>query len=221
MPEPVEKMSLWYRFVRGLCQLLFAAVFRCRSRGQENFPAEGPILLLSNHQSHLDPIAIAAAAPRRLRALARESLFVGPFAWLIRSLGAIPVGSTGSTLSSLRATLGLLDRGGAMLIFAEGTRTEDGELAPLKPGFVALARRKHPVVLPMAIDGSFDAWPKHRWLPRPRRLAIVFGPPISTANLEQQSDDEFAQTVAARLAECLVEARRLRGIRPTATQQGP
>ena len=211
MPEPVENMSLWYRFVRGLCQILFTVVFPSRSRGQENFPAAGPILLLSNHQSHLDPIAIASAAPRRLRALARESLFVGPFAWLIRSLGAVPVGSAGATLSSLRATFRHLENGTAMLIFPEGTRTEDGEIAELKAGFVALARRKNPVVLPMAIDGTFDAWSKHRWLPRPRRIAIVFGQPISTANLEELSDDAFAATVAERMAKCLAEARRLRG----------
>ncbi len=215
MPEPVENMSLWYRLVLRLCQLLFTVVFPCRAKGREHFPATGPVLLLSNHQSHLDPIAIASAAPRRLRALARESLFVGPFGWLIRSLGAVPVGSAGATFFSLRATFRHLDRGTAMLIFPEGTRTEDGNIAELRSGFVALARRRNPVVVPMAIDGAFDVWPKRHWLPRPGRLAIVFGKPISTENLDELSDAEFGAIVAARLAECHAEAQRLRGIPPT------
>ena len=66
----------------------------------------------------------------------------------------------------------------------------------------------------MAIDGAFDVWPKRHWLPRPGRIAIVFGKTISTENLEELSDADFAAIVAARLAECHAEAQRLRGIPP-------
>jgi len=204
-----ETMSLWYKFVRIWCRLACVFPFPCRIQGQENMPATGPILLLSNHLSHLDVIAIATASPRRLRALARESLFVGPFAWLIRSLGAIPVGSAGATLSSLRATFRHLENGTAMLIFPEGERSEDGELAELMPGFTILARKKNPAVVPMAVAGTFEAWPRRHWLPRPGRMAVVFGKPIPTDNLGELSDEAFGEIVSSRLTECHEEAKRL------------
>ena len=212
LPEtPTEKMPLGYWLIRAGCKLVFNLIYRYRIQGTENFPQQGPILLLSNHQSHLDPTAIAAAAPRRLRALARESLFIWPLSWVIRYLGAIPVGSTGSTKASLKATLAALDRGSAFLIFPEGTRTSDGEIAPLQPGFTMLTRKKKPVVVPMALDGSFQAWPRRKKFPGLGRIAIAFGKPIPPQEYEAWDSKEFEAIVAERLQDCLEQARELRG----------
>lgn len=207
---PTEQMNLWYRFVRTCCRFAFSTIFPCKVTGQENVPPHGPLLVLSNHQSHLDPLAVAAASPRRLRALARESLFFWPLSWMIRSLGAIPVGSTGSTRSSLKATFKHLENGTAMLIFPEGTRTEDGEIAELQSGFQILTRKKNPVVLPMAIAGSFESWPKSRYFPLPGRLAIAFGKPIPAEEYGPWDAGQFEAQIAARLRECLEKARQIR-----------
>lgn len=206
---PTQRMPPGYWLARAGCKLFFNVIYRYRITGQEFFPAAGPVILLSNHQSHLDPLAIAGAAPRRLRALARESLFFWPLSWVIRYLGAIPVGSTGSTRASLKATMAALDEGAAFLIFPEGTRTSDGEIAELQPGFTMLTRRRKPVVLPMAIEGSFQAWPRNRRFPRPGRIAIVFGKPIPPEEYDQWKAKEFEAIAAERLAGCLSEARAL------------
>lgn len=211
MPAPTERMPWGYWLVRKLCQAFLLVLYRYRVEGREKFPVEGPVLLLSNHQSYLDPIVIAAAAPRRLRALARESLFrFGPFAWIIRYLGAIPVGSAGATLSSMRATFQHLDRGTAMLIFAEGTRTEDGNLAEIKPGILTLLRRRKPTIVPMALDGSFQAWPRQNKWPRLGRIAVVFGDAIIPEQLVELSDEQILALVGERIGSCLAEAQQLR-----------
>ena len=207
---PTERMPPGYWLSRACCQLFFTIFYRYRVTGQENFPAEGPVILLSNHQSHLDPLVIAAAAPRRLRALARESLFFWPLSWIIRYLGAIPVGSTGSTRASLKATLAALEKGSAFLIFPEGTRTPDGEIKQLQPGFTMLTRKRKPIVQPMALEGSFQAWPRHKSFPGLGRIAVAFGKPIPPEEYQQWEAKEFEAIVAERLAECLVEARGLR-----------
>ena len=208
---PTERMPLGYWLIRAFCQLINKLIYHYRVTGRENFPDEGPILLLSNHQSHLDPTAIAAAAPRRLRALARESLFFWPLSWIIRYLGAIPVGSAGATRASLKQTLAALDNGAAFLIFPEGTRTEDGEIGSLQPGFTMLTRKKKPVVLPMAIEGSFQAWPRSKSFPGLGRIAIAFGKPIAPEEYDQWDAKQFEGQVAERLRGCLQEARGLLG----------
>lgn len=203
-------MPFGYRLARGLCKLIFSVLYRYRITGEENFPREGPMILLSNHQSHLDPLVIAAAAPRRLRALARESLFFWPLSWIIRYLGAIPVGSAGATRASLKATMGALEQGSAFLIFPEGTRTSDGEIAELQSGFTMLTRKKRPTVLPMALEGTYQAWPKSKKFPGLGRVAVAFGKPIPAEEYEAWKAKEFEEIAAQRLEECLKEARELR-----------
>ena len=97
--------------------------------------------------------------PAAVGALARASLFVGPFSWLIRSLGAVPV-ERGSATAGIRALLGMLKAGEAMIVFPEGTRTDDGDVQPLQPGFCAIARRSGAAIVPTTIDGAFAALPR-------------------------------------------------------------
>ena len=105
-------------------------------------PATGGGLVLSNHQSNLDPIVIGLCCTRRLNYVARQTLFsFAPLRWLLESLEVIPIDREGSGFGGLKETLKRLKRGEIVVLFPEGTRTPDGEVHSMKPGFCALAKR--------------------------------------------------------------------------------
>ena len=94
-----------------------------------------------------------------------------------------------------------------VLIFPEGTRTRDGAVLPLQPGFCALARRGFVSVLPVGIDGAFQAWPRSAWLPRRSTIRVCVGEPISPALIEQLSNEELVVELDRRIRACHAEAR--------------
>ncbi len=190
--------------------------FRWRSLGQKNIPASGPLLIVCNHQSHLDPVLLAITCPRQLRPLSRDTLFAGPFGWYIRKLGAIPVSRSSSVLAGIREIMRHLGQGHCMLIFPEGTRSEDGHLREFKAGFIPIARKKRPTILPVALDGTFQIWPKGRRFPRlfSRRgrhpMAVSYGKPIDGSQIAELSDSELMELVSERIRQCWQEAQDLR-----------
>ena len=199
---------LWYDFLRVVCRIGAVVIFRFRCEGRQHIPRQGPALVLSNHQSHLDPVLVGLACDRRLNYLARATLFrFTPFRWLINSLDAIPIDRDGVGLAGLTETIKRLNRNEIVLIFPEGTRTEDGEVAALKPGFCALAKRAKAPLLPVAIDGAWDSWPKHKLLPRRTVIHVQFGPPIRPDDITAFSDRELVEEVERRIRECHQRAR--------------
>lgn len=203
MNRPSLLSRIWYRFIKCLCWAVAVLFFRFRWTGQEHVPASGPLLILSNHQSHLDPVMIGIACPRQLSALAKKSLFVGPFGWLIRSLGAFPIDLESSGLGGVRTSLKVLKQGAALLVFPEGARSWDGRLTPLLPGFCALARRSGATIVPLGIDGAHDALPRGSSWPRFCPISLRFGPPIEPERISQLTDDQLVELVTARIAACL------------------
>lgn len=202
---------LWYQFLHVTCRLAGVMVFRIRCFGREHVPRDGGVLVLSNHQSNFDPVLIGLACDRRLNYLARESLFkFAPFRWLIRSLDAIPIDREGTGLAGLKETLRRLKAGEMVLIFPEGTRTTDGELQELKPGFCAVARRGNAALVPVAIDGAWQAWPRTNKLPRPGVIRICFAPAITPAEIATLDDPTLLAEIHHRLTTTLTQARTSR-----------
>jgi 1-acyl-sn-glycerol-3-phosphate acyltransferase len=211
MPRMAERSlgkRLWYDLLQLVCQLTAVVAFRIRARGQHRFPAAGGVLVLSNHQSNLDPVLVGISVPRRLNYLARETLFgFAPFRWLIRSLDAIPIDRDGFGLAGIKETLRRLKRGEAVLVFPEGTRSSDGEIAPLKPGLCAIARRSGAALVPVAIEGAYAAWPRRRKLPRRSTIRVEIGPPITPAEVATMDDDALMAEIERRIRACFAQAR--------------
>lgn len=202
---------LWYDFLHIACRLLATVLLQIRVSGREHVPRTGGVLVLSNHQSHLDPVLIGLACDRRLNYLARETLFrFAPFRWLILSLDAIAIDREGLGLAGLKETLRRLKRGEMVLIFPEGTRTRDGEVAALKPGFSALASRAKVPLVPVGIAGAYDAWPRRRLLPWPSTVHIHFGPAISPDELRALDDRALVAEVERRIRSCHALSRQQR-----------
>jgi 1-acyl-sn-glycerol-3-phosphate acyltransferase len=191
-----------------LCRVLAVAVFRIRVFGREHVPARGGVLVVSNHQSHLDPILVGLACDRRLNYVARDTLFgFAPFRWLINSLDAIPIDREGIGLGGLKESLRRLRDGELLLIFPEGTRTRDGEVGRLKPGFLALARRAKVPLLPVGLDGSYESWPRRNLLPQPALIQIRFAAPLAPEVMSGMSDEELLSEVNCRIRQSHVLAR--------------
>ncbi|MBN2022411.1 MAG: 1-acyl-sn-glycerol-3-phosphate acyltransferase [Pirellulales bacterium] len=199
----------WYGFCKRILQLGWVTLYRVRVSGRENIPAEGPVLLASNHQSHFDPPLIGACCPRRANYMARRTLFpFAPFAWLLNSLGAFPIDRDGVGLAGVKETLRRLRRGEPVLVFPEGTRTYDGRIAPFRPGLAALAARSRAAIVPVGVAGAYDAWPRWRPLPGPGRLVVHFGPAIAPDEVRALDDRALVAEVERRVRAAHAVAQR-------------
>ncbi len=169
-----------YTVLKACAVAVMRLLFRLRHHGRERVPRTGPVLLVSNHSSLLDPPLVGGSTPRPVSFMAKAELFRIPlFGGLIRRLNARPVRREGSDPSALRTALRVLEDGGALLVFPEGTRGPEGVLRPGKAGAGMLAVLSGAAVVPVYINGSGRAWPRGRKLPRPARVTVWFGEPMS------------------------------------------
>jgi 1-acyl-sn-glycerol-3-phosphate acyltransferase len=186
-------MAMFYWLARMFFKLYFLIYHRVRIKGLrelEKFLADlgGPVVLAANHASYLDPPAIGMAFPTPLRFVAWDELFKIPiFGALIRALGAVPVSqeNKNSAAGLLRQVMGFVESGFSVLIFPEGRRSPDGNLLPLEGGVAMVALKTNAPVVPVWIDGTWNALPLHLTFPRPRKVTITFGEPITTGELAQ------------------------------------
>jgi 1-acyl-sn-glycerol-3-phosphate acyltransferase len=200
-----------YDTFRVLARCVGVWLYGLRVAGRANWPATGGGLVCANHQSMFDPPLVGLTCPRRLNYLARDTLFRVPLlAPLIKFLDAIPIDREGVGLAGLKETLRRLKAGELVLIFPEGTRTHDGEVAPLKPGFISVARRGRVPLIPIGLDGAYQAWPRTSRFPRGGRVAVVIGKPITTEEVAGFSDDELLAELEQRILTCHAQARELR-----------
>lgn len=168
-----------YGILKPLAVLLMRAWFGLRVSGAEHVPPSGPALIVSNHQSILDPPLIGGATRRRIYFLAKAELFRIPvFGWLIRALHARPVRREGSDPRALKTAARLLTEGKALLVFPEGTRSRDGRLGEGKPGVGMLAVTSGAPVVPAYVSGTLEALPKGAAWPRRSPVSVRFGPAI-------------------------------------------
>jgi 1-acyl-sn-glycerol-3-phosphate acyltransferase len=201
-PRPLLA-RFWYRFIKAMVQLAAVVVYRVRYSGLHNIPTTGGVLAVSNHQSHLDPPLIGIGCPRPMNYLARSTLFrFAPFGWFIYSIGAIPIDREGVGLSGIKESLKRLKRGEMVLVFPEGTRTHDGEIAPFRPGFTTLAVRAKAAILPVAIEGAYQAFPRGRKLPGWGRVRVYFGDPIPPDAFAGRDEHELVAEVERRVRAC-------------------
>ena len=200
----------WYAAARFVARILFVTVFGLRMYHRDRLPAAGGVLVVSNHQSYLDPILAAAGMTRPFHPMARESLFrFPPFAWIIRSLNAFPVRRASADLGAVREALRRLKDGEVVLMFPEGTRTRDGSIGPLHGGPITIAARAGVPVLPLVIDGAFEAWPRGRLMPRPHVIRVACGRPLSAEELAAGDPDRLVEELRRRMLEVQSELRRM------------
>ncbi len=216
---------MWYWFARWVCQIFCCVFFSLRIYGRENVPDEGAFVLISNHQSYLDPVFCGMHLKQHLYFLARDSLFRplvfcrrqkrGFFGWLISSVNTIPVKRGEADLGAMRKIISKLKEGYGVCLFPEGTRTSDGKITPFKGGFGLLCRRGNAAVVPVMIDGAFECWPRHQKVFIPgSRIVICYGKAITAEDVKNMSDRELAEKLTDVLREMQNNYRVQQGKEP-------
>ena len=194
-----------------ICRALGVSVFGIRTRFAEPLPKTGGLLVLSSHQSHLDPLLLGLACDRRLSSLARASLYkFKPFGYVITALDAVPIDREASTVAAMKAVIRRLEAGAAVIVFPEGTRTATGRLSELKSGFALLAKRAKVPIVPVAIVGAWECWPRTRLFPRPGRVRLEFGKLLMPEEIAAMDERQILAECSARLTALDAEARRVR-----------
>ena len=194
------EMKPFYWFCRFLCQGFSVAYFKARCLGVDNVPAKGGALLVSNHQSFIDPVVAGIHIPRAVHFMARDSLFANPiFGRLIAAVNAFPVRRNTADLGAIKEAMRRLKQGRLLLMFPEGTRTPDGRIQPLLPGMFAIAKKTEVPIVPVLIDGVFKAWPRHQFLPVPGDVIVEYDKPISPAEFRELSPEQMMERVRGRL----------------------
>jgi 1-acyl-sn-glycerol-3-phosphate acyltransferase len=184
-PAYVERPTAIWKLAQVLVRVLGSVCFDLKVFGTGNIPRTGGVLIVSNHQSMLDPALLGARVRRPMSYMAKSELFRHrAFAWLISKLGAFPVRQGAGDVRAIRETVQRLQEGRMLNIFPEGSRTETGELMPLEPGVALVVRKAGVPIVPAAIIGAFEAWPKGKKVFRRHPVRIAFGPPLDVKGMK-------------------------------------
>ena len=184
-PFPVDHPPIVWKFVQVMFRVYFSVLFDLKVYGVRNVPRTGGALMVSNHQSLLDPPLLGVRVHRPMSYMAKSELFRNKaFAWIIRSLGAFPVRQGAGDVGAIKETVSRLKEGRMLNIFPEGGRTETGEIGPMQPGVALVVRRAGVPIIPVAIHGSFEAWPKGKRFFHLHPIRLAYGPPLDVTGMK-------------------------------------
>ena len=175
---------LFYGVIRAILLGACKVWFRVSAKGQEHVPAEGAFILAPVHRSNLDFAIVLICSKRRMRYLAKDSLWKGQGFWakVFTGLGGIPVARGSADREALRTCIEVLDAGEPLVMFPEGTRQHGPVVEELFDGTAFVQSRTGVPIVPVGIGGSEGAMPKGSKIPKPRKVTVVIGPVLSASD---------------------------------------
>jgi long-chain acyl-CoA synthetase len=190
--------EVFFFLLGRLVYLLALDCFHLKIRGRQNLPAKGPYLICPNHQSYIDPIVMAAALPwrlfRNMFALGTSDIFgKGFMRRLARWLRVVVLDPDANLVPAMRAGAFGLRQGRVLILYPEGERTNDGAPRVFRKGAAILSIHTQAPIVPVAIEGFYEAWPRHKKFPKFHDLEIVFGLPIQPPPLSEANESAYAQ----------------------------
>lgn len=213
--QPLSKAIKWDGFkplvyhVSRVFFLCYLWLFhRYVTNNRRNIPSEGGCILVSNHASFLDPIALCCNIwNRHIYFLARNTLFKQSrfIKWWALSVGTLPIDRTRGDLRALKSAINLVRQGNILCLFPEGTRTRDGRLQPVKAGIGFLIEKAGVPVVPAYVSGTFEAFPRDAHRIKFCKIATYFGKPVTPADCavfmgEPERHQKIADLIMARIA---------------------
>jgi 1-acyl-sn-glycerol-3-phosphate acyltransferase len=172
-----------YRAAGLVVKPLMRFWFRIRVEGAQHIPAEGPVILASNHLSNIDPVLLASAIQRPVSFMSKSELFVGPLGWILRLIAQFPVNRGSIDREALRQSSAVVEEAGVLGLFPEGQRG-DGSFTTIHPGLAYIVLREPCPVVPVAIFGTERLRRRFGWLPLATPVRIVVGRAIASPDPE-------------------------------------
>ena len=199
------KTPLSYRTTNLTLGTFLRIMFRPRYLGRDKIPVDGPLIIAANHLSHIDPAFIMTATKRPVSYMSKKEHFDGAIRRLVfKQVGVIPVDREEGGKDALKGAIEILEKGGAIGIFPEGTRSRDGKMGKGKTGVARLAALTGAAVVPVAIRQTDGVWPVSKRAPRPwRKFYYKFGDPIYFDYKEENHENfrKFTDSVMSRIVE--------------------
>jgi len=199
--------TFWY-VVSRIIYMFSRERFDLKVEGLEKLPGNGPYIISSNHQSYLDPLILAAVLPqdvfRRTFAVGTSEIFgKGLMRRLARSIKVIVVDPDANLIPAMRAGAFGLRNGQVLILYPEGERSIDGTPRIFKKGAAILSIHMHVPIVPVAIEGFYEAWPRNKAFQKFAPLRMVIGDPILPPH-EAQASEEAYEKLTAKLKDTVV-----------------
>lgn len=194
-----------YGLVRFVLYILFKALFGFGHSGSERVPKPSDprgVILAPNHASYLDPPLLGISLKRPVTFLAKDYLFkhwlVG---WVLRNIGAYAIKSdSGNDFRSIRGLVRILKEGACIAVFPEGTRSEDGKFKEPEDGLAFLAMKSGAWVVPVYLEGTYEAFPKYAKKFKRHFVQAHFGEPFIPAEMKFEGEGaEVYKAVSRRI----------------------
>lgn len=166
-----------YKTLKTIITPILKILYRPTAKGTENIPKEGAVIFAGNHRHAFDPVVVMTNTDRIVHYMAKESIFKGLHGKLLEAIGIIKVYRTKSNPVAVSEAVQILEQGGAIGIFPEGTRNRtQEELLKFRHGAVAIAQKANAPIVPFAIKGEYKLFRKG--------LTIEFGKPVDVSKVE-------------------------------------
>lgn len=198
----MKSVPILYYTGKFITFIIAKIVFGYKVIANQYIPSKGPFIIASNHISYFDPPLIGTASRRVCHFFAKRELFHNRiFGWVLRQVNAIPINRFGFDRNSINTVLEILNNGGGVLVFPEGTRSRNGKLREMKSGVGMLAIKSGATVIPALIENSESA-KKNRLTGK--KVIVTFAQPIEpdfVVNLPSGKDgyrqltDEIARRI--------------------------
>lgn len=207
--------TFWF-LVSRLIQVVALDRFDLKVSGIEKLPQSGPYIISSNHQSYLDPLILASSLPpevfRRLFAVGTSEIFgKGFMRWLARSIKVVVLDPDANLVPAMRAGAFGLRHGLSLVLYPEGERSIDGTPRIFKKGAAILSIHLRVPIVPVAIEGLYEAWPRNKSFQGFTNVRMVFGDPIFPPPEAEASEavyEQFTADVKARIVEMWEQLRK-------------
>jgi len=191
--------------------LLFASRIRVTVKGLSNIDPKRSFIYMSNHQSNFDIPVLLAYLPIQFRWIAKNELFKIPiFGYAMKRAGYISIDRSGrkSTLQSIRNAAEIIRNGVSVIIFPEGTRSQDGNLKSFKNGGFVLAVDSGVPIIPIIIHGTWQIMSKNQLRIKPGRVFLEIQKPVESSNFSRKTKNDLLEKVRQIISDGLEEERK-------------